>query len=362
MEVHELTRHYQSKSNEELLLLALDAPQLSSEARTALFGELARRRINADEQLETFRQEEERNKAEPRRASGSPFFRDWPGIGKFIAEVLHIYHSQLWLFFKLTFPAVVCGAVVTLIVRLEVFDIAQHISPGPEALRYRSEIIEIWSVSLVGYLLTWTAFCFSFGAICSAVLGIVSGEVPSIREAFATVGERLNSVVRLALLLFVLQVAAIAVAMAIPDLLFLVYAHLRGFPIQLLFIASTGFAVLLISRFALAVPAVVLDNYGVAQAMFRSDELTEGKWLTLAALLTKSLAGGYVAAFLPFWLAARVAESTPLPSWLPWVLNAASIIGVTLVEPTMFIGFALLYASAPSLPSTENAAHVLRES
>ena len=148
--------------------------------------------------------------------------------------------------------------------------------------------------------------------------------------------------------------------MAIPDLLFLVYAHLRGFPIQLLFIASTGFAVLLISRFALAVPAVVLDNYGVAQAMFRSDELTEGKWLTLAALLTKSLAGGY--AFLPFWLAARVAESTPLPSWLPWVLNAASIIGVTLVEPTMFIGFALLYASAPSLPSTENAAHVLRES
>ena len=155
MEVHELTRHYESKSNEELLLLALDAPQLSSEARTALFGELARRRINADEQLETFRQEEERNKAEPRRASGSPFFRDWPGIGKFIVEVLHIYHSQLWLFFKLTFPAVVCGAVVTLIVRLEVFDIAQHISPGPEALRYRSEIMRFgqsvsWDICLLG--------------------------------------------------------------------------------------------------------------------------------------------------------------------------------------------------------------------
>ena len=150
--------------------------------------------------------------------------------------------------------------------------------------------------------------------------------------------------------------------MVIPDLLFLVHAHLRGFAIQLLFIASTGFAVLLISRFALAVPAVVLDKYGVAQALFRSDELTEGKWLTLAALLTKSLAGGYVAALLPFWLAAWVAENTLLPSWSPWVLNAASIIGVTLVEPTMFIGFALLYASAPSVLSTENAAFVPRES
>jgi hypothetical protein len=46
-----------------------------------------------------------------------------------------------------------------------------------------------------------------------------------------------------------------------------------------------------------------LDNYRVSQALFRSDELTQGKWLTLAILLAKSLIGGYIAGMFPFWLA-----------------------------------------------------------
>ena len=81
-----------------------------------------------------------------------------------IAEVLHICHSHLAGFSS---PVLLwrVGAVVTLVVRLEVFDIARQIPPGPEALRYKAEIVEIWSASLVRYLLTWIAFCFSFGAI-----------------------------------------------------------------------------------------------------------------------------------------------------------------------------------------------------
>jgi hypothetical protein len=59
---------------------------------------------------------------------------------------------------------------------------------------------------------------------------------------------------------------------------------------------------LVFSRFGLAVPALVLDDRSVSQAMFRSDELTEGKWLILAILLVKSLIGGYVAGMIPFWL------------------------------------------------------------
>lgn len=90
------------------------------------------------------------------------------------------------------------------------------------------------------------------------------------------------------------------------------------------------------------------------RAMLRSDELTQRKWLVLAALLAKSLIGGYVAGMCPFWLASFVHVSVPLPSWFPWILTIASIIGVTVVEPTMFVGFALLYLmtstpdSAPS--------------
>jgi len=100
---------------------------------------------------------------------------------------------------------------------------------------------------------------------------------------------------------------------------------------------------LLVSRFGLAIPALILDDYRVGQAMFRSDELTEGKWLTLAVLLAKSLIGGYVAGMSPYWLASLIPAHAQLPSWFPWVLTVVSIAGVTMVEPTMFIGFALLY-------------------
>jgi hypothetical protein len=90
--------------------------------------------------------------------------------------------------------------------------------------------------------------------------------------------------------------------------------------------------------------------------MFRSDELTEGKWLTLTVLLAKSLIGGYVAGKCPFWLASWIPPNIPLPSWFPWVLTVASIVGVTVVEPTMFIGFALLYSRMSSLSSTSSQA------
>jgi len=83
------------------------------------------------------------------------------------------------------------------------------------------------------------------------------------------------------------------------------------------------------------------------------DKLTQGKWLTLAALLAKSLIGGYIAGMCPFWLASLIQFSAPPPSWFWWILTIASMIAVTVVEPTMFVGFTLLYlkmavpASAP---------------
>jgi hypothetical protein len=109
-----------------------------------------------------------------------------------------------------------------------------------------------------------------------------------------------------------------------------------------------------VSRFFLAVPAVILDDYRVGQAMFRGDKLTEGKWLTLAALLAKSLIGGYIAGMCPFWLASIIHFSVPPGSWFRWILTIASIIAVTVVEPTMFVGFALLYLKRTAPESAPN--------
>lgn len=138
------------------------------------------------------------------------------------------------------------------------------------------------------------------------------------------------------------------------------YVHLGSLSVWVLSFGLTGLALLALSRFALAVPAVVLDHYRVGQAMFRSDELTEGKWLTLAALLAKSLIGRYVAAMCPFWLASWLLTDIPLRYWFPWVLTVASIAAVTVVEPTIFIGFVLLYSEMSALPPASSEAFAIR--
>ncbi|HEY4840344.1 MAG TPA: hypothetical protein VIH78_00145 [Terriglobales bacterium] len=85
--------------------------------------------------------------------------------------------------------------------------------------------------------------------------------------------------------------------------------------------------------------------------MFRSDELTEGKWVTLAVLLAKSLIGGYIVGMFPFWLAGWIWAYVRLPLR---VLTVASIAGVTVVEPFLFVGFALLYIKMTALSSASN--------
>ena len=197
---------------------------------------------------------------------------------------------------------------------------------------------EIWLANSAGYIVSWMAFCFSFGAICSAVGQIEAGLAPSVPDSFAAVRERMGSFLRVSLLLLFLFLAAAAAA-ALVSLGFLWALnhhqfHSSRFAMLVLFYGFGCGALLLFSRFGLAMPAIILDNCGVGQAVFRSDELTEGRWLTLAALLAKSVVGGYVAGMCPFWLASWIPANTPLASWFPWVLPLCRLPPVIVVEPT----------------------------
>ena len=174
----------------------------------------------------------------------------------------------------------------------------------------------------------------------------------------------MGSFLRLSLLLyFLVLLAMVAASLLTTGAIWVArqrHAHLGHFTILLLTFFTIGLALLVFSRFALAMPALILDDCGVGQAVLRSDELTEGKWLILAALLFKSLVGGYVAGMCPFWLASWISPSASFPSWFPWFLDAASVAAVIVVEPTMFIGFALLYLKMSALPTPTGDALVAR--
>jgi hypothetical protein len=280
---------------------------------------------------------------------------EWQGAGDFVSEVLRTYHSHFWLFFRITAPAVIIGTIAIIMGRNEARENARHLPPGFDFHWYRAEMFETDLVIFSQFLVSWMGFSFSYGAICIAVDETAAGFTPSAWHSLLNIRERLGPFLRLCLLLFFLVLAAEGASVLLGIGVFWVrdqwHVHPSRFLISVASYGVVGLMFLVISRFALAVPAVILDDYKVGKAMFRSDELTQGKWLTLAALLAKSLIGGYVAGMCPFWLVSLVHVNGPLPSWFPWTLTVASIIGVTVAEPPMFIGFALLYLKMSALSS-----------
>jgi hypothetical protein len=357
MQIQDLARAYEAKTDEELLQSAMESESLTLEAQYALTGELARRRINGAEHLKVKERSDQGGIGKP-ESRGSP---ESQAVGKFIAEVVRVYHRQLWLFVRLTGPAVLVGYFALLLGRNEGREIASHLPRDFTILSHRIEFLEIWLANTTGYFVSWMASYFSFGAICSAVGQIAAGGAPSASDCFAEVCKRIGPFVRLPLLLFVLLMVGVAAATLLTVGVFWVLdqAHYRHgrFAIWTISFGSFGLFSLVFSRLGLAVPAVVLDNLGVSRAMFRSDELTEGKWAILAILLAKSLIGGYAGWMLPFWIAGWVWPDIRVPWWLP---PAGSIAAVGLVEPFMFIGFALLYlrmstsaSASPEAPSRQ---------
>jgi hypothetical protein len=362
MHIQDFAKAYETKTDEELQELSEDSEQLTPEACAALRGELAKRRIRGVDRLDE-RAENKQSRVENASNSGTPLLRAPHEVGEFVAEVLRTYHEQFWLFIKLTVPAVVVGYIAIIMSRNVGREIARPF-PGVGILGHTTEILQIWFAVFAGYITSWIVFSFSFAAICSAVRRVAVGDIPSVEDSFANVRARIGSFLRLALLLFLLFLVAEAASLLLSGGIFWMLhqrqVHLTAFLFQIVSFGSVGLFLVIFSRFGLAIPAFVLGNYGVRQAMFRSDELTQGKWSILTVLLVKSVVGSYVAGMLPFWLASRISAGISLPSWFPWALSAASIGGVTAVEPTMFIGFALLYlrmSRSSSTPSEVPSSH-----
>jgi len=352
MHIEDLIRDYSAKSDEELLELASESGELTSIAQTALTNELAKRRINVAEQLKALGDEEVLSKPgqlgilanQPRHYSYQ--------VSQFVAEVLTVYHSHFWLFVRLVAPAVIIGYIAVLTGRSEGHEIARYIPRGVEGLEHKTEMLESLLATQLGFFVSWVAFSVSFGAICSAVGQIGAGFIPSVHDSFAAVRARVGPFLRISLLLYSILIVLIAgaglLSVGVMAILSKRQAHPSILAIELISFATVGLALLVFSRFGLAMPALILDNYTVGQAIFRSDELTQGKWMMLAILLVKSVIGGYLVGMFPFWVAARIPAKIPAP-WFPWLFNIASVAAVIVVEPTMFIGFAVLYLrmSAP---------------
>lgn len=83
MEIQELGEQYRTKSDDELLRLAVTPADLTPEASIMLSNELSRRGINTAERLAPFREEEKKRQEEASKHTGSLFIIHPFGLGHY---------------------------------------------------------------------------------------------------------------------------------------------------------------------------------------------------------------------------------------------------------------------------------------
>ena len=216
-------------------------------------------------------------------------FDESHGVAAFVQKVLDVYHCHFWLFVKLIAPAVVVGWITVYAGRNEAREIASHLPRGIGLLEHKAELFEMWSLERLRLVRELDGF-FSL-VRCDLHCG------PSNRSRKCPIhpGCSCQTSRMPARLLETISVALCSMFGGIRGvdgphfnyyfLSLKSHIHLDGSTVWILSFGLTGLALLVLSRFALAVPAVILDHSRVVRAVFRSDELTEGKWLALAKLL-----------------------------------------------------------------------------
>jgi hypothetical protein len=342
MQIDALTRTYRAKTDEELVQLASESDQLTPEGNTALASELTRRNLVVPH---GWKNDSGRS---PEPTLDGPDSSLLARPADFVAAVLRLCKKHFWLFFQFTLPATMVSALFTLLARDQVRDITRYLPRGAGLAQHQWEILQMGLLTYSSFALSWIVFSFSFAAISVVVLEIAKKSEPTIARTMRSVSERKGVILGLSIVLFLgfilVEAAVFAVNLVVIYALHRMNHKPSPFAVQMMSIVAYAIGALILSRLAISVPVVVSEDCSVRQSLFRSDELTQGKWIELASLLFKSIVGGYIAAYLPFWLSGFFLARLSLPSWFSWLLFAFSIVGVSSVDIPMFVGFAALYA------------------
>jgi hypothetical protein len=265
-----------------------------------------------------------------------------PGPLAFARDVASLYHRNAWLFLKLLLPAALFGYLVVFLSAQKADEILRYIPRGA-IVNHMSEVLESDAFRIGGLLLNWLLYCFAFSGIAAAVLKLVDGERAVAEECFGSVREQLGSFFRLSLILaLLLAITFMAATIGGAFLYARFMAHTK--PVLMVVGWATVFLVcLVVSRFGLALPALVLEHRNVSRSLARSVELTKGCWTILAVLLLESVGGSY----LIYQLVVRFVNTPLVHRFAPEELRCAAVVLSlllgALLQPHILIGFSLLY-------------------
>jgi hypothetical protein len=197
----------------------------------------------------------------------------------------------------------------------------------------------------------WIAYMVTLGATTVAVSELYVGRAATIASAFGQVRGHIGRLLLL-LLLVGLRLTGLFVALlivaALIGMVFAIIARPLGAAVFMLGLLGSMLACMLFSlRYALSVPALVLEHVKASEAIRRSVRLTQGHFWRTAVLVIFAMVITYAAMAIfqgPFFVAAMIAG--PESKALVWLNGAGAItgtIGSAICGPLMIIALAVLY-------------------
>jgi Membrane domain of glycerophosphoryl diester phosphodiesterase len=274
-------------------------------------------------------------------------------LGELLDRSFSLYRHHFWLFVGImALPSVIALAFGLLVALF-------NPQPGsPESVTADADPAEILGAvlwfggAMIGMLIVYfVAYAVALGATTVAVSQLYMGQPSSIRDAYAPLGGRVG---RLALLLvlvmlrlvgiFVLMVFTIGFAAGLAAAGFPLLAALAGF----VGVLGSGLLwVWMILRYAVSVPAAVLEDETAADAIRRSIQLTRGSLLRVFALLAFTMVITYavLAVFQgPFMVAGAMAgPDSSTFFWMNLLGTITGAVGGAFTAPLMIVAFAVLY-------------------
>jgi hypothetical protein len=275
-------------------------------------------------------------------------------LGELLDRVFTLYRRHFLLFVGvMAIPSVFALALGLL------FQVIQEANRrGPEAGAAPSlEEMTAWligtSLGLILLLIAYSvAYMVALGATTVAVSELYLGRTATVRTAYARMRGLTGRLVWLMILMTFRLTAIIVATVAISVVLV-------SFPASpVLNVLSIGLALLVAGggvllcgyvslRYAVSVPAVVLEHSPARSAIRRSIELTRGNLGRILVLVICAVVIGYASVMLfqgPFVIAAVLAgPQTAAAFWFNILSTVLGAIGSTLSGPIMIIGLALLY-------------------
>ena len=277
-------------------------------------------------------------------------------LGELLDRTFALYRNHFWLFVG------IMAIPSSFSIPMNTFMLAMQNKPSPSGKAVSPGFI---AGMLAGYFVFFLVFILVYaiatGAATSAVSESYLGREATVRGSYGKVrgnfwriiGVVLNIWLRFTGMLFLFMIVVVGVTLAIAGVpaprnhMDPVLAGIFAIGIVLIYLVVFVLCFIIMLRYAVAIPALVLEGIGISAAIRRSVELTRGRraQIFVAFLLTAVIGYIGVAVFQgPFFVALVLSAKHPqaMP-WLTFLMSVSGAIGGSLTGPMLMIVLVLCY-------------------